>query len=366
MRELLEYLARALVDDPERVSRRGVRGGRRHARARALGRRGRLRPGHRPRRPHRPGAAHRRQGRGGQGQPPRARRHRRLSDAIVAVDASGRLAAARAAVGRPHGLDGSFHVTRPARALLRRRATSSSCDGAPRAIERRAGTDERPILRLAGHAGREAAEALRGAPLRVPRAEAPPLEEDEYWAARPRGLRASYDGERRGRRGAADAAAAVVRGARGRARRTAASCSCRWSATRSARSTSRRGGSTSTSRSWESDADADRRLHAVPAVVRLVPRPAPRRQRARARVTRCECVDYRAHTPLTAGQVDDTPFGGGAGMVLRVDVVEAALRARYGERPGRAARAAARVALTPGRPAARRRRSSTSSRPSRR
>ncbi|HTU30269.1 MAG TPA: tRNA (guanosine(37)-N1)-methyltransferase TrmD [Solirubrobacteraceae bacterium] len=44
-------------------------------------------------------------------------------------------------------------------------------------------------------------------------------------------------------------------------------------------------------------------------------------------------VDYRAHTPLGAGQVDDTPFGGGAGMVLRVDVVEAAMRARYGEDP---------------------------------
>jgi len=41
-------------------------------------------------------------------------------------------------------------------------------------------------------------------------------------------------------------------------------------------------------------------------------------------------VNYRDHTPLKAGQVDDTPFGGGAGMVLRVDVVEAALRARYG------------------------------------
>jgi len=44
-------------------------------------------------------------------------------------------------------------------------------------------------------------------------------------------------------------------------------------------------------------------------------------------------VNYRDHTPLTAGQVDDTPFGGGAGMVLRVDVVEAALRARYGVDP---------------------------------
>lgn len=44
-------------------------------------------------------------------------------------------------------------------------------------------------------------------------------------------------------------------------------------------------------------------------------------------------VDLRATTPLKAGQVDDTPYGGGAGMVLRVDVVEAALRARYGSDP---------------------------------
>ncbi|HEX3692323.1 MAG TPA: tRNA (guanosine(37)-N1)-methyltransferase TrmD [Solirubrobacteraceae bacterium] len=41
-------------------------------------------------------------------------------------------------------------------------------------------------------------------------------------------------------------------------------------------------------------------------------------------------VDVREHTPLSGGQVDDTPFGGGAGMVLRVDVMDAALRAHYG------------------------------------
>jgi tRNA (guanine37-N1)-methyltransferase len=44
-------------------------------------------------------------------------------------------------------------------------------------------------------------------------------------------------------------------------------------------------------------------------------------------------LSYRDHTPLSAGQVDDTPFGGGAGMVLRVDVVDAALRAVYGRDP---------------------------------
>ncbi|MEA2291783.1 MAG: tRNA (guanine37-N1)-methyltransferase, partial [Solirubrobacteraceae bacterium] len=63
---------------------------------------------------------------------------------------------------------------------------------------------------------------------------------------------------------------------------------------------------------------------------------------------RLECVDYRASTPLTSGQVDDTPFGGGAGMVLRVDVVEAALRARYGEDPVTLRERRRVIALTPG------------------
>ena len=48
---------------------------------------------------------------------------------------------------------------------------------------------------------------------------------------------------------------------------------------------------------------------------------------------RFEAVDLRASTPLGAGQVDDTPYGGGAGMVIRVDVVEAALRERWGVDP---------------------------------
>jgi tRNA (guanine37-N1)-methyltransferase len=44
----------------------------------------------------------------------------------------------------------------------------------------------------------------------------------------------------------------------------------------------------------------------------------------------------RETTPLSAGQVDDTPYGGGAGMVMRVDVIDAALRTAYGgERPER-------------------------------
>jgi tRNA (guanine37-N1)-methyltransferase len=59
-----------------------------------------------------------------------------------------------------------------------------------------------------------------------------------------------------------------------------------------------------------------------------------------------EAVDMRETTPLKWGQVDDTPFGGGAGMVLRVDVMEAALRARYGGDPASPARRV--IALTPG------------------
>jgi 16S rRNA processing protein RimM len=98
-------------------------------------------------------------------------------------------------VGRPHGLDGSFHVTRPVARLL---ALSDEIlvDGRPERIERRAGTDERPILRLAGYAGREAAEALRGAQLSIPAERAPALEPGEYWAHELEGC-AVFDGERR-------------------------------------------------------------------------------------------------------------------------------------------------------------------------
>jgi tRNA (guanine37-N1)-methyltransferase len=59
-------------------------------------------------------------------------------------------------------------------------------------------------------------------------------------------------------------------------------------------------------------------------------------------------VNYRDHTPLSGGQVDDTPFGGGAGMVLRVDVVEAALRARYRADPVSVRLERRVIALTPG------------------
>ena len=53
-------------------------------------------------------------------------------------------------------------------------------------------------------------------------------------------------------------------------------------------------------------------------------------------------LSYRDYTPLRAGQVDDEPYGGGAGMLLRVDVVAAALDAVYGAQPEHRV-----IALTP-------------------
>ncbi len=59
-------------------------------------------------------------------------------------------------------------------------------------------------------------------------------------------------------------------------------------------------------------------------------------------------IDYRPTTPLKAGQVDDIPYGGGAGMVIRVDVVEAALLERYQQDPVELKQKRRVIALTPG------------------
>src|SRR3954454_11701697 len=125
--------------------------------------------------------------------------------------------------------------------------------------------------------------------------------------------------------------------------RTARSCSCRWCATPSARSTWPPAASTSIS---GSSVNAD--------VLTLFPqwfdwfRTQRHVENALALGHAVEAVDLRATTPLKWGQVDDTPFGGGAGMVLRVDVVEAALRARYGADPVDVRSRRRVIALTPG------------------
>ncbi len=97
-------------------------------------------------------------------------------------------------VGRPHGLDGSFYVSRP-RPLLLELGMSVRLGEREAAIVRRAGTDARPIIRVEGCDDREAAEALRGTDLVVDSAVAPRLPEGEWWAEELAGCRV-VDGDR--------------------------------------------------------------------------------------------------------------------------------------------------------------------------
>jgi 16S rRNA processing protein RimM len=97
-------------------------------------------------------------------------------------------------VGRAHGLDGSFYVT-GARPRLLAVGTTVSLDGLTATVARRAGTDEHPIVRLKEVEDRPAAEALRGRELTVELAQAPILEEGEWWAQELAGCEV-VDGER--------------------------------------------------------------------------------------------------------------------------------------------------------------------------
>jgi 16S rRNA processing protein RimM len=97
-------------------------------------------------------------------------------------------------VGRPHGLDGSFYVTQPRAALLEAGRTLLVGEREDE-IVRRAGTEARPIVRLASCTTRTAAEALRGTDQRIPRDQAPELEEDEWWPEQLEGCTV-HDGER--------------------------------------------------------------------------------------------------------------------------------------------------------------------------
>jgi 16S rRNA processing protein RimM len=83
-------------------------------------------------------------------------------------------------VGKPHGLDGSFHVTDPKPRLLNA-GRDLFVRGEPIPVALRKGTDQRPIIQLDGVLDREAAEALRGEELLVAREQAPQLDQDEWW-----------------------------------------------------------------------------------------------------------------------------------------------------------------------------------------
>jgi 16S rRNA processing protein RimM len=98
----------------------------------------------------------------------------------VTEDPAQRLEAGR--IGRPHGLDGSFYVTRPRPGLLTEGSVVRVGEQDTE-IVRRSGTDAKPILRLELAGSREAIEALREQALTVPRSAAPPLDEEEWYAA---------------------------------------------------------------------------------------------------------------------------------------------------------------------------------------
>lgn len=97
-------------------------------------------------------------------------------------------------VGRPHGLDGSFYVTR-ARSRLLAAGTRLTLAGKPVELLRRRGTDQRPIVRVEGIEDRAAAQAARGQELTVAVGDAPALGEDEWWAGELEGCEVR-DGER--------------------------------------------------------------------------------------------------------------------------------------------------------------------------
>lgn len=92
-------------------------------------------------------------------------------------------------------MDGSFYVTGPKPRLLIIGATVT-VDGRGAKIVRRAGTDEHPLIRLQGIEDRGAVEVLRGLELTVDFAEAPKLEEGEWWAGELEGCEV-FDGPRR-------------------------------------------------------------------------------------------------------------------------------------------------------------------------
>ena len=211
-------------------------------------------------------------------------------------------------VGRAHGLDGSFHVTGPRPRLLGLGTPTDLGE-----IVRRAGTDEKPLVRLAGCETREAAEALHGKPLRVALQHAPALERGRVVGARARGPR----GDRRRPRGRdrpPHARAALRRGARGRARRRQRAARADGQRRHPRRSTSPAGASTST---WGSSMQID--------VFTLFPhwfdwfRTQRHVANALANGHALEAIDPRATTPLQGGQGRRRPVRrrGGDGAARR-------------------------------------------------
>src|SRR5205807_7171090 len=100
-------------------------------------------------------------------------------------------------VGRPHGKEGAFVVVEPTERLeLLEPGRKVTVGGRELAVAWRKGTPERPLLKLDGAGGRDAAEELRGEPITVPRGELPPLAQGEFLVDDLTGCEA-FDGRRR-------------------------------------------------------------------------------------------------------------------------------------------------------------------------
>ena len=234
-------------------------------------------------------------------------------------------------VGRPHGLDGSFVVERPSddpRALRARRDRATpAASRPPSSRAKRSGG--RLVVRLDR-------TVERGAELEVPASELPPAGEGELLrlpARRPRvveeGGRALGRGARRSTPGVAND---VLELDAGSSLPMVEDCVL---------AVDLEGGPDRRCARLRA-----RRLTSPPMqidVFTLLPHAFAwlTEQRPVAAVLGTELdlrfFNYRDYTPLAGGQVDDEPYGGGAGMVLRVDVVCAALEAVYGDvrRPAR-------------------------------
>ncbi len=85
-------------------------------------------------------------------------------------------------ISSPHGLDGSVKVADPVAPLLAK-GSKVEVDGRLMTIERRSGTDAKPIIRLEGCTDRSMADQLRGVLLMVEREALPELTDDEWWVS---------------------------------------------------------------------------------------------------------------------------------------------------------------------------------------
>jgi hypothetical protein len=211
--------------------------------------------------------------------------------------------------------------------------SSSSTRARTRVVQVGARCSRRRGVEVVGRDARRAAagdrldrHVARGTVLEVERSALPPTDEDEYYAFELVGLEVVEEGGR-----PLGTVTPVPRCRERRARARHGQCCCRWSRTASATSIWRRtyprrpGFSTRLTL-------AARRLHPRSARLRVADRAAPGRDRARRRARPAALLLPRLHA-APRGQVDDEPYGGGAGMVLRVDVVAAALDAVYGGAP---------------------------------